>query len=29
VPEARELFPDILAEKPRFMCFLFFVLHAD
>jgi SAM-dependent methyltransferase len=28
VPEARELFPDILAEKPRFLCFLFFVLHA-
>jgi SAM-dependent methyltransferase len=29
VPEARELFPDELAEKPRFLCFLFFVLHAD
>jgi SAM-dependent methyltransferase len=29
VPEARELFPDMLAEKPRFLCFLFFVLHAD
>ena len=28
VPEARELFPDILAEKPSFLCFLFFVLHA-
>ena len=28
VPEARELFPDMLAEKPRFLCFLFFVLHA-
>jgi SAM-dependent methyltransferase len=29
VPEARELFPDMLAEKPTFLCFLFFVLHAD
>ena len=29
VPEARELFPDELAAKPRFLCFLFFVLHAD
>jgi SAM-dependent methyltransferase len=29
VPEARELFPEMLAEKPRFLCFLFFVLHAD
>jgi hypothetical protein len=28
VPEARELFPDMLAEKPSFLCFLFFVLHA-
>ena len=28
VPEARELFPE-LAEKPRFLCFLFFVLHAE
>ena len=28
VPEARELFPDELAEKPSFLCFLFFVLHA-
>src|SRR5690349_6816903 len=28
VPEARELFPDTLAAKPRFLCFLFFVLHA-
>jgi len=24
-----ELFPDVLAEKPSFLCFLFFVLHAD
>ena len=29
VPEARELFPGELAEKPRFLCFLFFVLHAS
>ena len=29
VPEARELFPDELAHKPHFLCFLFFVLHAD
>jgi SAM-dependent methyltransferase len=29
VPEARELFPDELAAKPRFLCFLFFVLHAE
>ena len=28
VPEARELFPDELAAKPSFQCFLFFVLHA-
>ena len=28
-PEARELFPDELAAKPRFLCFLFFVLHAE
>jgi SAM-dependent methyltransferase len=28
VPEARELFPEMLAEKPRFLCFLFFVLQA-
>jgi ubiquinone/menaquinone biosynthesis C-methylase UbiE len=27
-PDARELFPDDLAAKPRFLCFLFFVLHA-
>jgi len=26
---ARELFPDDIAAKPRFLCFLFFVLHAD
>jgi len=28
-PEAYELFPDELAAKPRFLCFLFFVLQAD
>jgi ubiquinone/menaquinone biosynthesis C-methylase UbiE len=28
VPAARELFPDELAVKPRFLCFLFFVLQA-
>jgi hypothetical protein len=28
-PEARELFPDDIAAKSRFLCFLFFVLHAD
>jgi hypothetical protein len=28
VPEARELFPDELADMPNFLCFLFFVLHA-
>jgi ubiquinone/menaquinone biosynthesis C-methylase UbiE len=27
-PGARELFPDQLAAKPRFLCFLFFVLQA-
>jgi SAM-dependent methyltransferase len=27
-PAAYELFPE-LAEKPRFLCFLFFVLHAE
>jgi len=27
-PAARELFPDDLATKPRFLCFLFFVLQA-
>ena len=27
-PAARELFPDDIAAKPRFLCFLFFVLHA-
>ena len=27
-PAARELFPDEIAEKPRFLCFLFFVLQA-
>jgi ubiquinone/menaquinone biosynthesis C-methylase UbiE len=28
-PAAHELFPDELAAKPRFLCFLFFVLQAD
>ncbi|MFJ6216682.1 class I SAM-dependent methyltransferase [Streptomyces sp. NPDC092296] len=28
-PAARELFPDEIAAKPRFLCFLFFVLQAD
>jgi SAM-dependent methyltransferase len=28
-PAAYELFPDDLAAKPRFLCFLFFVLQAD
>jgi len=28
-PEAYELFPGALAAKPRFLCFLFFVLQAD
>ena len=27
-PAARELFPDVIAAKPRFLCFLFFVLQA-
>jgi len=27
-PGARELFPDILADQPAFLCFLFFVLEA-
>jgi len=27
-PTARELFPDVIAAKPRFLCFLFFVLQA-
>ena len=27
-PAARELFPDDIAAKPRFLCFLFFVLRA-
>jgi ubiquinone/menaquinone biosynthesis C-methylase UbiE len=26
-PAARELFPDVIAAKPRFLCFLFFVLQ--
>ena len=28
-PAARELFPDEIAATPRFLCFLFFVLHAE
>ncbi|MDQ1051423.1 hypothetical protein QFZ76_009659 [Streptomyces sp. V4I2] len=28
-PAARELFPEAIAAKPRFLCFLFFVLQAD
>ena len=28
-PAARELFPDAIAAKPRFLCFLFFVLQAS
>jgi hypothetical protein len=28
-PAARELFPDDIAAKPRFLCFLFFVLQAS
>jgi hypothetical protein len=27
-PAARELFPEEMADKPRFLCFLFFVLQA-
>jgi hypothetical protein len=27
-PAAHELFPDQLADKPRFLAFLFFVLQA-
>jgi SAM-dependent methyltransferase len=27
-PGARELFPDVLADKPAFLCFIFFVLQA-
>ena len=27
-PTARELFPDVIAAKPRFLGFLFFVLQA-
>jgi SAM-dependent methyltransferase len=26
-PAAREVFPDVIAAKPRFLCFLFFVLQ--
>ncbi|WP_031155013.1 class I SAM-dependent methyltransferase [Streptomyces erythrochromogenes] len=28
-PAAREMFPEAMAAKPRFLCFLFFVLQAD
>jgi SAM-dependent methyltransferase len=28
-PAARELFPEASAAKPRFLCFLFFVLQAE
>jgi len=28
-PAARELFPEVIAAQPRFLCFLFFVLQAD
>lgn len=28
-PAARELFLEVVAAKPRFLCFLFFVLQAD
>ncbi|MEU2250963.1 class I SAM-dependent methyltransferase [Streptomyces sp. NPDC019224] len=28
-PAARELFPEVIVAKPRFLCFLFFVLQAD
>ncbi|MFG2472664.1 class I SAM-dependent methyltransferase [Streptomyces canus] len=28
-PAARELFPDVIAAQPCFLCFLFFVLHAE
>lgn len=28
-PAARELFPEVIAAKPRFLCFLFFVLQVD
>lgn len=28
-PAACELFPEAIAAKPRFLCFLFFVLQAD
>ncbi|WP_230195831.1 class I SAM-dependent methyltransferase [Streptomyces coriariae] len=28
-PAARELFPEVVVAKPRFLCFLFFVLQAD
>ncbi|OKH92126.1 methyltransferase [Streptomyces uncialis] len=27
-PAAREMFPEAIAAEPRFLCFLFFVLHA-
>ncbi|MFT2016741.1 class I SAM-dependent methyltransferase [Streptomyces sp. 796.1] len=28
-PAAREVFPEAIAAKPRFLCFLFFVLQAE
>ena len=28
-PAAREMFPEAIAAKPRFLCFLFFVLQAE
>jgi hypothetical protein len=28
-PAARELFPEAIAAKPRFLCFLFFVLQVE
>ena len=28
-PAARELFPEVTADKPRFLCFLFFALQAE
>ncbi|WLQ32417.1 hypothetical protein P8A18_02675 [Streptomyces castrisilvae] len=27
-PEGGWLFPEAIAARPRFLCFLFFVLHA-
>jgi hypothetical protein len=28
-PDSCELLPDKIADNPRFLCFLFFVLQAD